>query len=174
MIIFVFKYLILLMILVSSTSIGFLLSKRYKDRVNELVIFSKLIKILQNKIRFTKIPLAEAFSEISEIESNITISEIFSEASKKIKSKKCKDAWIEAIEENRSGLSLKKEDLFLIQNFGNTLGKTDSEGQISEINEFLILLQTQIKSAEEERKKNAKMYKSLGTIIGLAIVILIF
>ena len=54
------------------------------------------------------------------------------------------------------------------------LGKTDIEGQMSEIGQFMVLLEDQIKNAEEERKKNSKMYKSLGTIIGLAIVIILF
>ncbi len=52
-------------------------------------------------------------------------------------------------------------------------GKTDIDGQMSEINLFKEMLKNQIKKAEEEKKKNAKMYKSLGTIIGLSIVILL-
>ena len=67
-----------------------------------------------------------------------------------------------------------KMDINLIKKLGNTLGKTDLEGQMSEIDQFKILLQMQIKKAEEGRKKNEKMYKSLGTIVGLAIVIILF
>ena len=54
------------------------------------------------------------------------------------------------------------------------LGKTDVEGQISEINQFAILLNGQIEKAKDEEGKNSKMYKSLGTIVGLGIVILLF
>ena len=71
-------------------------------------------------------------------------------------------------------MNLKNEDITLMKNLGNVLGKTDIEGQMSEINQFLLLLKEQIKNAEEEKNKNAKMYKSLGTIIGLAIVIILF
>ena len=45
---------------------------------------------------------------------------------------------------------------------------------MSEIEHFKILLNSNIKNAEEEKEKNAKMYKSLGTIIGLAIVIILY
>lgn len=45
---------------------------------------------------------------------------------------------------------------------------------MSEINQFQTILKVQIENAEEEKNKNAKMYKSLGTIIGLAIVIILF
>ena len=54
------------------------------------------------------------------------------------------------------------------------LGKTDIDGQVSEINQFLSLLEGQIVIAEEEKNKNSKMYKSLGTIVGLGIVIVLF
>lgn len=169
-----FKYVLLILILVCSTSIGFLLSKKYSDRVSELITFSNLVNILQNKIRFTKVPLSDAFEELSSIRSNEVISKIFYNFSKKIKTEKCEVAWNEAVEEKKDFLSLKKEDIDLIKKLGNTLGKTDLEGQMSEIDQFKILLQMQIKKAEEGRKKNEKMYKSLGTIVGLAIVIILF
>lgn len=171
---FFVRYLFLILILVGSTSIGFLLSRRYLDRVDELITFSNLINILQNKMRFTKVPLSEAFEEMSNIKSNKDISEICYNFSKNIKNKKCEEAWNEAIEEKKSLLSLKNEDINLIKKLGNTLGKTDIDGQMSEINEFNTILRIQIKKAEEERKKNEKMYKSLGIIVGLAIVILLF
>ena len=59
-------------------------------------------------------------------------------------------------------------------NLNMQLGKTDVEGQMSEINQFCSLINEQIAIAEEEKNKNSKMYKSLGTIIGLAIVIILF
>ncbi len=52
-------------------------------------------------------------------------------------------------------------------------GKTDVEGQISEIELTSSFIDIQIKKAEEERKKNEKMYKTLGSVIGLAIVIVL-
>ena len=61
-----------------------------------------------------------------------------------------------------------------MRTLGNVLGKTDIEGQMSEISQFSNLLKTQIKNAENEKNKNSKMYKSLGTIIGLAIVIILY
>ena len=76
--------------------------------------------------------------------------------------------------EERFYLNLKAEDINLILSLGNMLGKTDVEGQMSEINQFCSLINEQIVIAEEEKNKNSKMYKRLGTIIGLAIVIILF
>ena len=47
------------------------------------------------------------------------------------------------------------------------------EGQISEIELVDNFLNTQIEKAEEESKKSTKMYKTLGVVVGLAIVIIL-
>ena len=53
------------------------------------------------------------------------------------------------------------------------LGKTDVEGQISEIKLVQNFLDTQIEQAEVERQKNEKLYKTLGGVLGLAIAIIL-
>ena len=79
-----------------------------------------------------------------------------------------------AIKEEQVLLNLKNEDIETISSLGSILGKSDIEGQISEIDEFKERLNLQIKQAEEEKRKNSKMFKSLGTIAGLVIVIILF
>ncbi len=57
--------------------------------------------------------------------------------------------------------------------FGKLLVKTNVEGQISEIELLEKFLNDQIKIAEEDKMKNEKLYRSLGVIIGIAIVIIL-
>ncbi len=168
------RYVFFIAIISGSTSIGFLLSKEYKYRVIELRCFSNLINILQNKIKFTHKPLQEILEEISNIETNTRITQIFYKTSKNLEKDNCKEALTKAINEEKFFLNLKIEDIELLKMLGTVLGKTDIEGQMSEINQFNILLNNQIKKAEQEHIKNDKMCKSLGTIIGLVIVIILF
>ena len=168
------RYIFLITILVGSTSIGFLISKSYHERLKELQPLEKLINIIKNKMKFTHKPIGEIFEEVSNFEKDSTISKIFLKTSKKIKSTTFEKGWNEAIREEQTSLNLKKEDINLLKSFSNMIGKTDIEGQMSEINEFEVLLKNQIELANEEYNKNSKMYKSLGTILGLGIVILLF
>lgn len=167
-----FKLIILFTIFGASTSLGFLLSKKYKNRVLELREFKNAINILETKIKFTYEPIPNIFSEISKI-IKLNISEIFKRSSEYIGENTTFEAWNKAIEELRLSLCLNNEDINIIKNLGKMLGKTDVEGQISEIELVSGFIDKQIIKAEEERTKNEKMYRSLGTIVGIAIVIIL-
>lgn len=117
------RYIFFILILFGSTSIGFLLSKKYTDREEELKCLLKVSNILQNKIKFTHKPLGEIFEEIANLGTNKQISEIFNILSLKIKTNTMENAWKEAIDEKRYFLSLKNEDISLINTLGNVLRK---------------------------------------------------
>lgn len=164
------KYVILTVILGISIWIGILVSKKYKDRVMELKEFRNSLNILENKIKFTYEPLQEIFKQISDnLENNISL--IFENTNKNLKRMNMCDAWNKAIDESK--LNLNKEDISIIKNMGKLLGKTDVEGQVSEIKLTSDFIDLQIEKAEKEREKNEKLYKTLGTVVGLAIVIIL-
>lgn len=169
-----FRYLFLITIFACCTSVGILVSKSYSDRLKELKNLSSLINIVKNKITFTHRPLVQIFEEVAQIDGSSKISNIFSSTSEKLQYEPFKKAWDKAIGEQKKYLNLKNEDINLIKTFGNMIGKTDISGQVNEIDEFILLLNSQIVIAEEEKNKNFKMHKSLGVIIGLGIVIILF
>ena len=88
-----------------------------------------------------------------------------------MKDKTATEAWNEAIEEYKGNLT--EDDKKAIQTLSKMLGTTDLEGQISQIEVTENFLDNQIKQAQEEKNKNEKLYKKLGSTIGLAIVIIL-
>ena len=118
----IIKFTILLLIFASSTSIGYLISKKYVNRVIELKQFRNTINILENKIKFTYEPIPEIFKQISN-NSEENISKIFQKASEYIIKENTKDAWNRAIEDEENNLSLNTEDINIIKNMGNMLRK---------------------------------------------------
>ncbi len=164
------KYVILSIILGISIWIGLLISKKYKDRVTELKEFRNCLNILENKIKFTYQPLQEIFTEIfNNSQSNVTT--IFINTSQNMRKMNTQDAWNKAIDESK--INLNTEDKNIIKNMGKLLGKTDIEGQVSEIELTNNFIDVQIEKAENDRQKNEKLYKTLGTVVGLAIVIIL-
>jgi len=166
----IIKYIIISLVFALCFIIGNLISKNYTLRLKELKDIKNALNILESKIKFTYEPLPEMFNDISKMLSK-NISYIFVQASKYMKEMDAEDAWNKAIE--MSSTNLNKEDKESIKNFGKMLGKTDKEGQISRLELTQTFIEIQIEKAKVEEEKNAKMYKTLGTIIGLVFVIIL-
>lgn len=168
------KYTFLFFIFLGVSFLGNLISKKYKNRIEELRDFKEACNILESKIRFTYEPLGDIFQEISKIlRKENRIYKIFENSSFNMKKCDFKTSWEKSIDEEKTNLNLKNEDINLIKGLSNMLGKTDMEGQLSEIDLTMSFLDNQILLAEEECRKNEKMYRSLGTIFGLAIIIIL-
>lgn len=97
--------------------------------------------------------------------------EIFLISSKKMNEMSANEAWEYSIRNSKT--SMKEEDLTVLENLKKLLGKTNIEGQLSEITLVEKFIDKQIILAEEEQRKNEKLYKRLGAIIGIAIVIIL-
>ena len=164
------KILIYSLIFLTCSAIGILKSQKYTHRVNELKEFKNGLNMFKTKIRFTYEPLPEIFKQTSRLVSE-NISKIFVNASKYMKEVSCEDAWNRSVSESNTYLN--KEDIENIKGLGKLLGKTDKEGQISHLELTKTFIEMQIKKAKDEEEKNAKMYKTLGVIFGLAIVIIL-
>ena len=165
------KYILLIAIFGLSTGIGILISKSYENRVIELKEFKNVLNIMKTKIKFTYEPLAEIFKQISK-DNQTNVERIFGQMANQITYYPTKDVWENCIQD--ADISIKQEDKDILKRLGKLLGQTNVEGQISEIEVTQSFLDTQIEKAEEEKKKNQKMYKTLGIVTGLVFVIILF
>lgn len=166
----IIKYFILFLILVFSSMIGKFISKRYVYRLQELEEMKNTLNILKNKIKFTYEPIPDIFKEISN-NSNKNIGQIFKKAEEKMEKTTADVAWEQAVEETNN--NLKEEDKNVLKMLSKLLGQTDTDGQISQIEITENFLEGQIKAAMEAKQKNERLYTRLGTIVGLAIVIVL-
>ena len=167
---FFIKVFILLFIFLGSLQTGKIIAKKYSNRVIELKEMKNALNMFLTKIKFTYESVPESFQEIG---NNIggNIGKIFGTASENMKENSAGEAWEETIEKVET--SLTEEDKGIIKSLGRMLGKTDLEGQVSEIKLVQDFLNTQIELAEKEKQKNEKLYKTLGGVVGLAIVIIL-
>lgn len=164
------KTILLFAIFSLSTGIGILISKMYENRVKELRQFKNILNIIKTKIKFTYEPLTEIFNQISQ-EKSSKIEEIFENMTYKLAFENVKYSWMDAIQE--ADISITQEDKDILKELGKVLGQTDADSQVNEIEVTESFLNMQIEKAEEARKKNQKMYKTLGIVVGLVFVIIL-
>ena len=165
------KYVLLIAIFGLSTAIGLVISKTYENRVTELKEFKNILNIMKTKIKFTYEPLAEIFKQIAN-KNETNVEKIFGQMANQIKYFQTREVWEKCIQD--ADISINQEDKDILKKLGKLLGQTDVEGQVSEIEVTENFLNMQIEKAEEDKKKNQKLYKTLGVTIGLIFVIVLF
>ncbi len=164
------KFIFLIAIFIASTILGVAISKKYSTRVHELKQFQSALNIFEEKIKFTYETIPDVFEDISQnIKGNV--GEIFEKSAENMRIMSAGEAWEKAIDESNTKLT--KEDKDTIKGLAKMLGKTDLDGQVNEIRLTLKFLETKLQDAELERKKNEKMFKTLGATVGLALVIIL-
>ena len=165
-----FKLFLLALIIGASSAIGILFSKKYANREKEIKEIKTALNMFATKIKFTYEPIPNLFMEISnKVGGNV--GEIFQRAALNMKEQTAGNSWNNALEEVNHNLV--KEDVAILKNLSRLLGQTDLEGQISEIEVVNRFLTSQLENAEEERRKNEKMYRTLGVVTGLTIAIIL-
>lgn len=164
------KIVIYSFIFLTSSGIGMLISKKYEERVNELKEFKNALNMFKTKIKFTYEPIPEIFIQISQAVTP-TIGGIFKIASYNMNFYPAGEAWSKAIDTDILNINL--EDRSILKDLSKLLGATDMDGQLSQIEITYNFLEEQIKKAEKDRAKSEKLYRTMGMIIGLVIVIIL-
>lgn len=169
------KVLGLVLIIASSTILGFCYGEKFKKRVKELKDLQRGIYILKNEINFTRSLLPDALKKVHE-KCNGVVGDIFLEASELMDTNEEKDVnscFSQCIAVKKEQLSLTKEDIGIFLDFTKSLGEMDIEGH----NEMLALtlenLSKAIENAEYNIDKNVKMYRYLGFSIGAMVGIIL-
>lgn len=166
----IIKYFMLLLVFIASSLIGRCIAKKYSYRLEELEEIKNILNVFKSKIRFTYEPIPEIFREIAS-NAQENIGQIFEKAGKNMQDFSAGEAWEKAVQTSETNLT--NEDLHVLLMLSKMLGQTDVEGQISQIEITENFLEKQIKEAQQEKNKNEKLYRKLGTTIGLAIVIIL-
>lgn len=163
------------LIIFSTTLIGFYYGNRFSNRLNNLIYIEQCFKILETEIVYGAIPLPEALTNVYN-KGNKKVSFIFKDIRNHLLENKRGDIYysFSSVSDSlKDILHFKEEDVEMILSLGRVLGSSDRQDQ--EKNFKFILNQISIleKEAKLERDKNEKMFKNLGILTGIAIVIIL-
>ncbi len=169
------KLLFALCIFGTSSIIGFSYGQVFTLRYENLLYLEQCIKILETEIVFATSPLPEALSNVAR-KGKARVSFVFEEIKKDLISNR-RDSIYEsflAIEKILyENFHFKKEDVEIFISLGRVLGSSDRLDQAKIFRLILNQIEGQIGEAKEEKNQNEKLYRSLGIITGIGIVILL-
>lgn len=173
---YLIKIVTSIVIITSSSIIGFLYSRKYYNRVESLIYLQNCIQLLETEVLYLATPLPDALENVYR-KGNKKVSYIF---------KQVKDYWLteretgfficfeKTLNQSMDKISLTDQDVEILLSLGKVLGVTNRHDQEKYFKTTLEQLKLQQREAELNKERNEKMYRSLGVLAGLTIVIILF
>lgn len=162
--------------IIGTTCIGLFLDKLEVYRMNDLKKLKQAFIYLKGEIDYMITPLPLAMEQAgSRIDSNI--GKIFTYAGELMSKKSgynASELWEKAVERYIDDTYLSRADKSILLSFGNALGYLDKEMQKNNINLCILYLEDEMKKLDLHHQKNGRLYRSLGILSGLLIVILLY
>lgn len=170
----IFKVIGCIMVIISSTGIGFYFSSEMKSRVEDLKELKKLIGLLRGDIRYGSTPLPEAISAIAKRNSG-RFEEFFIRVASRLgelSGVTFSEIWNEAVGKDLTNTSLTRKDKLQLKEFGDNLGYLDKDMQMNNLDQYLDQLEDEIKELTKTLKEKTYLYSSLGIMAGIFISII--
>ena len=171
----IIKIFLYIIILLTSSLIGFSLGGKYSKRVKNLMNLQQSIRLLQSEVIVFANPIPIALENILGRVST-EMQQVYSIVKESIFKNQTDDLYgcfLQSIYYLRNTCLLKDEDIDVFLALGKVIGKTDRTDQELQfkyaLNEFELL----IIEAKDEKNKNEKMYRSLGVLMGLGMIIIL-
>ncbi len=162
------------LVIVSSTGMGFFFSNEMRCRIEDLKELRKLIGLLRGDIRYANTPLPEAIGAITR-RHNGNYSAFFKHVSTRLQELSghtFSEVWKEAVQKSLTDTSLSKKDKLHLIQFGENMGYLDKEMQMNTIDLFIAQTEDEIKELSKTVKEKSYLYNTLGIMAGIFIIII--
>ncbi|RKL68763.1 stage III sporulation protein AB [Salipaludibacillus neizhouensis] len=161
-------------IVLASALIGMELSKRLERRTLLLRHMKVALETFDTEVAFAMMPLSEALIQISRQLPDPAKQFLFSVGERIGENRgSVVEIWEEELDLWKKNIDLNNQDIEVIRQFGQTLGKQDLEGQRKQIQLTQSYLTHREQVAVDSQKTYQSMYRSLGFLGGLLLVIML-
>jgi len=168
------KLLGALIIIISSTTIGFIVAGQYLLRPKQLRELQTALQMLETEISYGVTPLPDAFAKLA-TSLSAPISTIFQVAQEELDSGViAEEAWQRAVADTYNQTALISEDIEVLLDFGYNLGQTSIDDQVKYMNLAQHKLDSLYQKASTEKEEKVKLWRYLGVLVGMFLAILIF
>ncbi len=163
-----------ILIILSTTGIGFYFSSNMKCRMEDLKEWKKLVCLLRGDIRYANTPLPEAISSAGRRHDGNFHAFLHNvgEQLQELAGETLASIWKTAAEKELLNTSLNKKDKVQLIRFGENLGYLDKDMQMNTFDLYLSQLDEEIADLGRTVKGKVYLYNSLGIMAGIFITII--
>lgn len=162
-------------LIISTTSaVGFTIARRYRERPQHLRQLQSALQGLATEIGYGATPLPEACANLAATHQT-PIADMFRSAALQLDQPgtTAAVAWQAGMITLLQRSALKEQDLLVTRQLGAVLGLSDRQDQERHLALAVQHLQREEAMAEQEQHKNERMWRYLGVLSGLMVVIVL-
>lgn len=171
------KFVGIIILLISSSAIGAVLSYKVKGRVEDMIYIKKLMIMFRGELNYKNSMLPDAFTAVSakaKSPYNLFFSSLAKDTEENF-SKNMTDVFADNVDKYiEKNTYLKQEDLEKLKEIGDTLGYQDKKMQISNIDLYIERLSDTIEESREKMGEQMKVYRTLAMMAGILISIILW
>lgn len=171
---YVIKVIGCILVISSTTGMGFFFSSEMKGRIEDLREFRKLVVLLRGDIRYANTPLPEAISSLAR-RHNGRFHAFFEKVSIKLQElsgQTFSEIWKAAVGNEMKDTSLTKKDKLQLIQFGENLGYLDKDMQLNTLDLYISQLEDELTELSKSVKEKSYIYNSLGIMAGIFLTII--
>ena len=161
-----------LFIILACASFGILFERRIILRIRALSSILPALEILKAEIADLLTPIPEAMMLLS-FNSSYPASDLFSKIEERLNKNGftfC-DAYRGALHENGTKLGFYEEDIALLLELSPVLGRYSADEQANKLHQVIRRLEEVKEAAALERGARGKLYKTMGVMLGIVLVL---
>lgn len=152
---------------------GVWIDEDQRKRLRELEMFAYLFELLKAEIDYQLTPLKDACRLLGDRQEG-SIGKIFLHFANQLEARECvniNEMWKKSLDTYRGSLHLKEIDYENLMAFSGACGYLDKNLQKRNLDMVIEKLEHERKLSEEKYERCSKLNKSLGVLIGAAVVI---
>ncbi len=170
-----FKFIYSIIIVSCSSLLGFIFANTYIERSKLLNSLLYTLQILETEIVYGATPIPVIMQKIGN-KSKKEIKNIFLSTANLLNHNSGQtfdEIWYSAVTQEAKHTCLNKEDIDLLLSLGKNLGISNCEDQVKHIRLIREEFKRHYEFALMEQSKNVRLFKNLGFLLGITIVIIV-
>src|SRR5690625_1985412 len=167
------KWIGAILILFTCTWVGLDIGKNYKRRPKQLKELLHALQMMEAEMVYSKEPIQSVLFQLSK---QITppLNQIFSSIAVELEQshKSLQDIWTTIVNNKWSQTAMGSKEKEIMIQFGQSLGVHNLEQQQKQIHLAKLHLQRELNDASDDEKKFASLFRTLGFLTGLLLMLI--